>query len=158
MVVADSRITVLPDPAEVFDPDQAWFARVLHPFVSIDLAAVHPHWTGWVHLLSPVEPESGLLGEDTMEHHDDFTGENWVSFRVSATGRIRPLGDRRYFGVEDACEGEDVDPTAADAPDAWADFYARAAVEMEGTRARDADRGPHLRLELAPTAGTAPRA
>jgi hypothetical protein len=120
----DDRITVLPEPADVFVADQDWLAPLLHPLVSIDLSAVDPDWSGRVHLLSPVEPEDGLLGETTTAHHDDHTGENWLSFRVEDDGRYRFLGDRRFFSVDD-----------------HADLYTQAAAEFAGTKVRYARAG-----------------
>lgn len=125
----DERISVLPDPAEVFDPDQPWLARVLHPLVSIDLAAVRPGWTGRAPLLSPVEPESGLLGEETAEHHGEHVTENWISFHVDERGRCRFLGDRRFFEIERR------------ETEALTALYADATAQFEGTRVRYADLG-----------------
>ena len=71
---------MLPDPATVFE--EPWLARVLHPLVSIKLSALDASWAGRVHLLSPVEPEDGLLGERTTKDHDDFATENWISFHL----------------------------------------------------------------------------
>ncbi|WP_139177780.1 hypothetical protein [Ruania alba] len=44
----DERITLLPDPEDVFAADQRWLGRVLHPLVSIDLSAIDPAWSGRV--------------------------------------------------------------------------------------------------------------
>lgn len=128
----DGRVTVLPDAADVFVADQPWLARLLHPLVSIDLGAFDETWPGRVHLLSPVEPEDGLLGEATVEHHDDHANENWLSFRVEDDGRYRFLGSRRYFELEDL--------EASGAPPRELanrrELYAAADAEFEGTRTR----------------------
>jgi hypothetical protein len=124
ITAADGRFTVLPDDADVFVADQDWLGAVLHPLVSIDLSAVDPGWSGRVHLLSPVEPDDGLLGDTTTDHHDDHTGENWISFRVDDDGRYRFLGSRQYFAVEDNTE-----------------LYTRAATEFAGTKVRYATAG-----------------
>lgn len=121
---ADGRFTVLPDVADVFVADQDWLGSLLHPLVSIDLSAVDPGWSGRVHVLSPVEPDDGLLGDTTTEHHDDHTGENWLSFRVEDDGRYRFLGSRQFFAVEDN-----------------ADLYTQAAAEFAGAKVRYARAG-----------------
>lgn len=129
IVAADERVHVLPGPDEVFVADQPWLEALLHPLVSIDLAAVAESWTGRVHLLSPVEPEEGLLGEATTAHHNEYTGVNWISFHLDDASRYRFLGERRYFEAEDAAaSGSSIPELAA--------HYAQAETEYEGTRAR----------------------
>lgn len=122
----DARVHVLPEPAEVFAPEQMWLARVVHPLLSIELSALEPSWSGRVHLLSPVEPEDGLLGDGTEAHHDGHAGENWISFRLREDGRYEFLGRRGYFAIED--------PDAV--PEGLEDFYAASAAEYEGARVR----------------------
>jgi len=131
IIAPDPRVVVLPDPAEVFVDDQPWLVRLLHPLVSVELTAFDPAWSGRVHLLSPVEPEEGLLGEDTSAHHDDFACENWISFHVENDGRYRFLGQRRFFEIEDMeASGEQEDPSAL------YETYAAADAEFTGTKAR----------------------
>jgi hypothetical protein len=134
VMTPDPRLTVLPDPAEVFDPEQPWLGRVLHPLVSVDLAAVDPGLSGRIHLLSPVEPESGLLGEETTRHHDDQVTENWISFHVDGDGRYRFLGDRRFFEIEDQEARGRVSASLAAT-------YAQAQEQLAGTRVRYARLG-----------------
>ncbi|MBP6995749.1 MAG: hypothetical protein KBB39_06390 [Phycicoccus sp.] len=133
----DPRVRVLPDPAEVFSADQPWLARLLHPVVSVDLGAIDPAWSGWAHLLSPVEPIEGLLGETTARHHGEHERENWIAFHLQDDGRYRFLGDRRYFAIEKL--------EASDAPGAdlagYRALYAEAEAEYVGTRARYARHG-----------------
>lgn len=117
ITAADARITVLPDVADVFVAEQGWLGEALHPLLSIDLSTFG--WPGRVHLLSPVEPDDGLLGDTTTAHHDAHTGENWISFHVEDDGRYRFLGNREYFAVADN-----------------ADLYAQAAAEFAGTKVR----------------------
>ena len=97
----DQRITVYPPSDAVFVPEQQELAELLHPLVRIDLAAIDPTWRGAVHLLSPVEPEDGLLGEERRDAASDTAGVNWLSFHVDEMGRYRFLGDRRLFQRED---------------------------------------------------------
>lgn len=126
----DPRIAVLPDPSEVFAADQPWLARLLHPLVSIDLAAFDPAWKGRVTLLSPVEPVSGLLGEETGEHHDEFACENWISFRAAPDGRLRFLGQRSFFEIEAA------EAVGSDALASLREHYAEAEAWFAGSKAR----------------------
>lgn len=128
--VGDPRVRAFPDPADVFAPDQPWLERLLHPLVSIELSALDASWSGRVPLLSPVEPEDGLLGEETAAHHDDFAGENWISFRLDEQGRCSFLGQRRFFEIEDL--------EAAGSPRAGelGERYAGAAAQFAATRER----------------------
>lgn len=89
-------LTLFPRPEDVFVPDQAHLARYLHPLVTVDLGLVDPSWTGRVHLVSPVEPYGGLIGEDD-EHWTDLVRENVIAFRVEDDGRYRFLADTAYF-------------------------------------------------------------
>lgn len=119
---------MLPDPATVFE--EPWLARVLHPLVSIKLSALDASWAGRVHLLSPVEPEDGLLGERTTKDHDDFATENWISFHLDDESRYRFLGQRRFFEIEALEASESLDAAAL------VSLYGRAEAEFSGTRAR----------------------
>lgn len=121
----DARVTVFPDPSEVFAADQPWLTRLLHPLVSIDLAALDEAWHGRVPLLSPVEPEDGLLGETGL--HGDDAGVNWLTLRMEPDGRWRFLGDRRLFEIEHA-EARGLTGPAA--------LYAKAETEFAGSKAR----------------------
>lgn len=93
-----------PDAAEVFAADQQHLARHLHPLVSIDLAAVDPHGSGWLHLLSPLEPCDGLVGQYSQVEDGELLKPNWIGFQVEADGRYRLLGDARYFLLESSAE------------------------------------------------------
>ena len=129
----DPRLTVLPGPGDVFAADQMWLERLLHPLVSVELGAIDPAWSGRVHLLSPVEPVEGLLGGDTVEHHDEFACENWISFRVEPDGHYRYLGQRELFALE---AGEGAESAGADEPVELREFYAEAEAEFAAARVR----------------------
>lgn len=96
----DPRIHVLPDPADVFAPQQPWLSRVLQAPVSVTLAAINPAWIGCLPILSPVEPIDGLLGEQTGSHHDEHAGVNWISFHLDEADRVAFLGRREFFSIE----------------------------------------------------------
>lgn len=99
-----SILRPFPEPDRIFVPGQESLQRHLHPLVSIDLAAVRPQWSGWLHLLSPLEPHDGLVGQYTQdEFHGDLLRSNWIGFAVE-DGRYRLLGDPRYFLLERSLE------------------------------------------------------
>ena len=98
-----------PDPAAVFAGDVARARRLLHPLVSIELSAVDPAWSGWIHLLSPIEPVEDYLGAGTERFHSPYARTNWIGFRLDADDRYEFLGDWRYF----LAESDDVDVRSA---------------------------------------------
>lgn len=132
VVEPDTSLVIFPEPTEVFVADQQWLAELLHPLVSVDLAAINPEWSGSAHFLSPVEPESGLLGEDSPEHASGFARENWLTFRLE-NGRYRYLGERELFQREN--------PTAPQG--GLAEHYERAEAEFAAAKRRW-DRIGHL--------------
>ncbi len=89
-----------PDPAEVFSDPVDRYARLLSPLVSVDLSVVDPAWRGWAHLLSPVEPMDGYLGDGTEGHHSYYARTNWLGFRLDDHDRYHLLGDWRFFLME----------------------------------------------------------
>lgn len=93
-----------PEAAEVFAADQQHLARHLHPLFSIDLAAVDPQWPGWLHLLSPLEPCDGLVGQYSQVEDGELLRPNWIGFQVEPGGGYRLLGDARYFLLESSLE------------------------------------------------------
>lgn len=104
----DDRFVVFPDPDAVFVADQRDLARLMHPLVSIDLAAVDPDWTGRVHLLSPVGPEYGALEEESGAYAGAESNGAWLTFRMQDDERWRFVGDVRVLAVaDDAARGDD---------------------------------------------------
>lgn len=81
--------------------------------MSIDLNLVDDEWNGWLHLLSPVEPYSGLVGETTADAtaHVDPTGmlrPNWLPFQVEGD-RMRFLGDESFFVLSSPGDADDAE-------------------------------------------------
>ncbi|UJP40343.1 hypothetical protein [Cellulomonas palmilytica] len=105
-------LTLFPRPEDVFVLDQADLARYIHPLVTVDLSLVDPSWAGQVHLVSPVEPYEGLVGEDD-EHWTDLVRENVIAFRVEGDGRYRFLADTAYFRLA----ALEADPAVTGFPD-----------------------------------------
>ncbi|WP_035792348.1 hypothetical protein [Kitasatospora mediocidica] len=95
-MTAGPGLRVYPEAAEVFVADQLELAAHLHPLVSIDLARVDPAWQGWIHLVSPLEPAEGYLGDHTEAFHSPLQTTNWLGFAIEGD-RYRLLGDVRYF-------------------------------------------------------------
>ena len=121
---ANARLRVFPDARAIFAPEQEWLARHLHPLVSIDLGANEPEWSGWIHLLSPLEPCEGYVGDHTGAAHNACTRENWLAFRLDADDRYRFLGERGYFLLEHAVGDAPVDA------DLHAEMQAHYAVQQ----------------------------
>lgn len=130
----DPRLRPFPDAGEVFADDQAWLARHLHPLVSIDLAAIEPSWQGWLHLLSPLEPHEGYVGDHSTAFHDRYARENWLAFRRDGDGRYRFLGRRDYFLLEQDAAGADAD--AMRLRDGLKAHYAAQQAAYEASRQR----------------------
>lgn len=112
VMTAGTGLRVYPEPAEVFVADQAELAEHLHPLVSIDLAEVDPAWRGWIHLVSPLEPAQGYLGDHTEASHSPLQKPNWLGFSLE-DDRYRLLGDLRYLARA---------TTPEELPDPWPGF------------------------------------
>jgi hypothetical protein len=93
-------LTIFPDAKEVFAEPIEKYARLINPYISIDLSAVNSAWSGRIHLVSPVEPVDGLLGELTTDVHNDFLKTNWLAFKLNVENRYELLGDFAFFARE----------------------------------------------------------
>ena len=93
---ANAHIRPFPDPGDVFVSEQIGLAEYMHPLVSIDLAIVNPEWSGFVHIVSPIEPAEGLIGDGTERFHNEYLNENCIVFKVE-NGKYSFMGDKRYF-------------------------------------------------------------
>lgn len=120
-------LAVFPEPGQVFAEPAGPAGRCLLPLASIDLGAVRPEWSGRAHLVSPVEPEDGYLGEYTEEFHTAHCRTNWIGFRLDEHDRYTFLADWRYF-QQPAAEGADADGFAARV---HADYARRKALHTE---------------------------
>jgi len=97
---------MVPFPTDVFPADQAWLGQHLLPLLKIDLGVLRPELAGQVAtMLCPIEPYDGCIGDDTGEHHNEFTGSNWIAFELTAGNEMRFLGNEGYF-QGDEVEGE----------------------------------------------------
>ena len=89
-----------PEPEAVFVSPVERYARHLHPLVSIELSAVDSALSGWIHLVSPIEPSDGYLGDSGEEHWGPYLQPNWIGFRLTQDHRYELLVDFRFFGIE----------------------------------------------------------
>lgn len=103
---AQPWLVPFPEPDRVFADPVDRYARLLSPLVSIDLSVVDPAWRGWAHLVSPVEPADGYLGDGTERHHSYYARPNWIGFRLDDDDRYHLLGDWRFFLMENLVDGE----------------------------------------------------
>ena len=91
-------MTAFPEAANIFVADQPWLAEYLLPLLSIDLGVLKPDLAGTVvHLVNPIEPYEGCIGQGTEHFHNRFTGANWFALELTADNRYRFLGDEGYF-------------------------------------------------------------
>ncbi|MDO4878530.1 MAG: hypothetical protein Q3966_04435 [Neisseria sp.] len=87
-----------PSAADIFAPQQPWLQEHFLPLVSIDLAVLNPDWTGQtLHMVSPIEPYEGYIGENTLQHHNEYTAPNWLAFRLTQDNRYEFLGKEGFF-------------------------------------------------------------
>lgn len=91
-------LTPFPAAADIFVADQPWLAEHLLPLISIDLGLVRPELAGTVvHMLCPVEPFEGCIGDETEAHHNAFTAPNWFALELTPDNRYRFLGNEGFF-------------------------------------------------------------
>lgn len=127
-----------PPAEDVFVADQLDLADHLHPLFSLDISTVNPEWSGVLHMLSPLEPYEGFVGELTEETgcHGDLLKTNWIGFTVEQ-GRYRLCGDPRYFFLhQDNAQLADPYPDArADLEQHYADQQRAFAATIERFKA-----------------------
>lgn len=85
-------------PGDVFVPEQRWLAAHLLPLISIDLGILRPHLAGTAaHMLCPIEPWEGYIGNGTEHRHNAYAAHNWFAFELTQDNRYRFLGNEGYF-------------------------------------------------------------
>lgn len=89
-----------PVPEEVFVDPVERYARHLHPLVSIELSAAYPDLSGLIHLVSPIEPYEGYLGDSGEQAWGPYLQPNWIGFRLTQDHRFQLLGDFKFFALE----------------------------------------------------------
>lgn len=101
---ASPYLRVFPEPETVFAEPVARYAYHLNPMISVDLNVVNPLWQGWVHLVNPIEPYEGYVGEETIPFHQGYLQANWLAFHLNDACRYELAGDFRYFYLENTPE------------------------------------------------------
>jgi len=92
------RPGLIPFPENVFTDGQPWLADHLLPLLSIDLGILRPELAGTVvHMLRPVGPYDGYIGDGTEEFHNEFASSNWFALQLTEDNRYRFLGQEGYF-------------------------------------------------------------
>lgn len=97
----DPRVKMWPDVGDVVSGDQPWLTEVLSVPLAVDLAGLHSGEEDWLPLPLLYEPyqhkQQGELGRGTKSAHDEHAGHQWAAFAVDAGGRLRFLGNERFF-------------------------------------------------------------
>lgn len=100
--IKELRPGLTPFPQHVFVNDQPWLANHLWPLLSIDLGILRSELAGTiVHMLQPVGPIDGYIGDGTTEFHNEFTASNWFALHLTEDNRYRFLGQEKYFELYD---------------------------------------------------------
>lgn len=87
-----------PNSDDIFVENQPWLKDHFLPLISIDLGMLKDKWRGQVvHMLNPLEPYDGYIGEHTTEYHNKYTSANWLAFKLTDDNHYEFLGDERYF-------------------------------------------------------------
>ncbi len=100
IVLPQPFLRAFPEPETVFADPVARYERHLNPLVSIELSSVDPDLSGWIHLVSPIEPCDGYLGDSGKEFWGPYLQPNWIGFRLTSEHRYELLGDFRFFAIE----------------------------------------------------------
>jgi hypothetical protein len=145
LTVPGDILRPFPASEDVFVADQLGLARHLHPLVSVDLSAANPAWSGWAHILSPLEPY-GLPGENGARFHSDYARTNALIFRLEGD-RYRFLGDPRVFLLESPWS--EVPAELHDTYDEFAEGYAVAEAWYQRAAAAYARNGRLYSLDGA---------
>lgn len=92
------RPGLTPFPQNIFTDEQAWLYQHLLPLLSIDLGILRSELAGTVvHMLCPIEPYEGYIGDGTEASHNEFCGTNWFALQLTADNRYHFLGQPSYF-------------------------------------------------------------
>ena len=96
--IEELRPGLTPFPQHVFVDDQPWLSDYLWPLLSIDLGILRSELAGTtIHMLRPVGPIDGYIGDNTVKFHNEFTCPNWFALHLTEDNRYRFLGQPGYF-------------------------------------------------------------
>ena len=94
----NENLKPFPEVESVFVEGQAWLKEHLLPLISINLEELRPEWKGQVlHMINPIEPYEGYIGDGTEEFHNEFTAPNWLAFRLTEDNKYEFLGKEGFF-------------------------------------------------------------
>jgi hypothetical protein len=89
-----------PPLEDVFENVAPDIRELYLPALSIEARIVNPDWTGWLHVVMPVEPFDGGLGEYGAEQrHNHYCRHNLIAFKRTKNGRYEPLADPMFFTI-----------------------------------------------------------
>ncbi len=121
-----------PNPEDVFagTAEQAeQIAKILQPILTLNLRSFEPAIAeyGYLHVVNPVEPFEGYIGEHTTTFHNYYSRTNWLGFFLNDANKLEFLGDWRYFqavsGFHDENQAEE-----------FINFYNQATESFECRR------------------------
>lgn len=93
-----AHISYFPESKTVFSAAQPWLDKHFLPLISFDLASLDAALGDVrLHLVKPVEPYSGYIGEENEAAHTDYCTSNWICFRLEDDGTYRFLADEDFF-------------------------------------------------------------
>ncbi len=121
------NVLLFPEIESVFAGDVEQYARLFVPLISVDLSAVSPELSGWVHLVNPIEPLEDLLGSQTTAAHDGYNCENWISFKVT-DNKYEFNGDLNYFELNSSSSPE-LEDHASRVRSSWHDQRTKFATD-----------------------------
>jgi hypothetical protein len=71
-----------PAPEDVFARDVQRHSEFLLPLATVDLSHLSPNWDGKLHFVLPIEPNDGVVGEETKPYHNYLCRDNWIGYNV----------------------------------------------------------------------------
>ncbi|MFK8281347.1 hypothetical protein [Capnocytophaga cynodegmi] len=94
----NENLNPFPEAENIFIEKQPWLKDHFLPLISINLAEINPEWKDTIlHMINPIEPYEGYIGEYTKDFHNEFIGANWVAFRLTDDNKYEFLGEEGYF-------------------------------------------------------------
>ena len=96
----EEGIRAFPEADEVFASEVERHSEFLLPLATIDVDRFIPGESGVIHLLIPIEPLEGALGEETPEEFQTWCcAEDWLGYRM-LDNKCELMADFRYFELE----------------------------------------------------------
>jgi hypothetical protein len=93
---ATSYFRPFPDAHDVFSADVENHTQYLLPLASVDLSHIAPDLIGTIHLIQPIEPFDGVVGQGSESHFNYLCRENWVGYQYSGD-KCRLATDFGFF-------------------------------------------------------------